>query len=191
MRTNTRHARVVSSSSPREVLRRTGLRWCRLWVGLLACCVEQGWAQPVLISARVGEFMSRPLAGESLRNSVSGQLRFVKTQGTDAWPARASVGLFQGGAEATGVQVVLLQEKPSDTQMVVGYRVLEGGREFRFQPLDRVPTHTRIRFQMMLKRGAIALAMDGGEWQTIATPLRDARAYMTVSSGVAEFVPED
>ncbi len=155
-----------------------------IFVGALALPVA---AKSIVLSAKAGEFSAVPIGTSGSRISISARFRLVEFAPTAGWPSAAYVGFFQGRNRDDSFQFLIIKNRESDSYLVVGYRLLKGGHEVKVASLANLPVGELAEVKLSINAGLVGLEVPGSDLMTIQTDLAEVRAYVSVSSGTAEF----
>ena len=137
--------------------------------------------------AEPGHFNASTLRPATTSVSLSGSLRILAFAGTDGWPTAAYIGVHEGPNRDESVQVLAIRNRPSDEYLVVGYRLVIGGKEVKVQSFKNVSLRARVQVNISFRNGVATIHVDGAAPTEVPTPFHEVAPYVSVSSGEAEF----
>jgi hypothetical protein len=137
--------------------------------------------------AEPGKFNASTLSAHAPRHEVTGTLRVLSFNGTEAWPTAAYLGIQEGPNRNRSVQVLAIRNRASDEFLVVGYRMIVDGREVKVDSIENVALGAIVRVGIVFRNGIATIRVNGGPPIEIKTPFREVASYVSVSSGHAEF----
>jgi len=111
----------------------------------------------------------------------------IQFNGADEWPPAAYVGFQQGSDRKESVQLVVIRNKDTDSYLVAGYRVIEGGKEAKVESLANLALQSWVTFSLSFDKGVVTLVVNDRSPVTIRARFIEAAPYVSVSSGTAEF----
>ena len=114
-------------------------------------------------------------------------MRIRSFAGTDRWPTAAYTGVHQGPDRNESVQVLVIRNRASDGFLVLGWRLVVGGKEVHVQSVENVPLDAWVQVSLTFASGLANVRVNGSAPTQIATPFRRVSPYVSVSSGEAEF----
>jgi hypothetical protein len=150
----------------------------------VACSVDK---RTIKVAAHPGNFNVQTLGSASSTGTLSVSMRLVAFNGEEAWPPAAYAGFYQGADRSNSVQFLIIRNHESDQYLVVGYRVIEAGREIKFESLSNVPLDATVHANLKIDNGLFTLRLNDTSPITIRTPLAEVAPYVSVSSGTADF----
>jgi hypothetical protein len=141
----------------------------------------------VTLRAEAGRFNASTLRPASTSVSLTGSMHLRAFAGTDSWPTAAYIGVQQGPNRNDSVQVVTIRNRQSDDYLVVGYRLVIGGKEVTVKAIENVAIEARVQVEMSFSKGVATIRVDNKPPIEVHTPFREVAPYVSVSSGEAEF----
>lgn len=157
-------------------------------IGLLVVCVATpAWGGSFSMSAKTGHFEARTLTAPADAVSFSATAKFINFAGSAQWPAASYIGIHEGPDRNNSLQVLAIRNKMADDYLVLGYRLIIGGKEAKVESIANVPMNTKLEVQIEFSRGAASLNVNGGPAIEVQTPFKQVAPYVSVSSGEAEF----
>jgi hypothetical protein len=150
-------------------------------------CSPNALAVTFSLSAHPGYFNAKTIGHAGAKSVVSGSMRIVKFNGGHGWPPAAYVGVQRGASRDESVQFLVIRNKETDSYLVVGYRVIQGGKETTVKSLANLPLGSAVTFSLVFDRGIITWRMNDRDPITVRAPFTEATPYVSVSSGIAEF----
>lgn len=103
------------------------------------------------------------------------------------WPTAMHVGIQDGPTRNNSFQVLAIRNSPSDTHLVVGYRLISDGKEKFIRAVENVLISDSVLVQVRYKKGQVELRVNANPPIEISTHLHKGLAYYSVSSGSAVF----
>jgi hypothetical protein len=144
-------------------------------------------AESLRLSAKSGMFNARTLAAPSPAIAFSGSGKLVAFDSSSQWPAASYIGIQQGPDRNDSLQVLAIRNHSTDDFLVIGYRLVVGGKEVKVESLSNVPLHSTWRVRIRFQNGVTHLQVNDGEVVEVSTPFKQVAPYVSVSSGEAEF----
>ena len=152
---------------------------------ILAGCTPK----PITLSAPDGKFLPVDLGPAASMISMDVQVFLTSFSSGNPWRSAAYVGLYQAPDRDNSFQIVIVRNAPSDNFLLVGYRIIEMGRETtRVATLESVPTNKPVDISLFFSKGKVTLSVNGGQPVQVDTKLSEVIPYASVSSGTAQFV---
>ncbi|MGI9284317.1 MAG: hypothetical protein ACR2P1_02925 [Pseudomonadales bacterium] len=139
------------------------------------------------LEAESGEYNLIELAGSGDDVSFSVKFKLTNFSSNADWPPAAYVGFYQGRNTNDSVQFFIAKDRPTDSYVVAGYRVIEFGEEIRRVNLSTLELNHKANVHMSFVRGLFTVALEGVEPAIIETDLDSVKPYISVSSGAAKF----
>lgn len=144
-------------------------------------------AEQFALAAQRGQFLARTLAPSSPKVALAVRTRLTEFRGTIEWPSAAMVGFHQGADRKDSVQFYIYRIPGANPYLVVGYKLLVGGRNEDSGVLATAPLEVATKFELDFDRGAVRVLLDDGRRVEVTTPFSEVSPYVSVASGTAEF----
>ncbi|WP_156404569.1 hypothetical protein [Curvibacter sp. PAE-UM] len=145
------------------------------------------FAGSLRLSAEPGKFNAKTLAAPTGDVSFRGTARLLAFNSSPQWPAASYIGIHQGTDRNDSVQVLAIRNRPTDDYLVIGYRLVVGGKEVKVESLVNVPVDSSMRIDIRFKNGIASIKVNDRETVEVRTPFKQVAPYVSVSSGEAEF----
>jgi len=139
------------------------------------------------LSAEPGKFNAKTLAAPAADISFGGTAKLLTFNSSPQWPAASYIGIHQGPDRNDSVQVLAIRNRPADDYLVIGYRLVIGGKEAKVESLVNVPAGATMRVHIRFKNGVAYVQVNGRDPVEVRTPFKQVAPYVSVSSGEAEF----
>ena len=154
--------------------------------GLLATSAYAGGGS-FSLEAEPGKFNAKPMGAASATLGFSESMRLNTFAGTSAWPAAAYIGVHEGADRNNSVHVLAIRNHEADDYLVVGYRLVVGGKEVKVAALENVPISATVAVSLSFKAGTATIRVNEGNPIAVLTPFHVVTPYVSVSSGKAQF----
>lgn len=139
------------------------------------------------LQAESGEYNLIELDESAEEISFSVNLGLTRYDSDAEWPTAAYAGVYQGRNTNDSVQFFISKDRPSDSHLIAGYRVIEFGQQVRRVNLSKLQLDQKAQVNISFVRGLVTVSMQGVEPVTIETELDVVKPYISVSSGAASF----
>mgnify|MGYP003585078358 CR=1 FL=1 len=159
----------------------------RTFVLLLAIGATPAWSASFSLVAKPGQFDARTLAAPSATVTFSGTAKLVTFAGSPQWPTASYIGIQEGPDRTNSLQVLAIRNRSTDDSLVIGYRLVVGGKEVKVESIANIPLHAVWKVRIRFDRGVAHLQVNGTHTVELRTPFKQAAPYVSVSSGEAEF----
>jgi hypothetical protein len=153
----------------------------------LSIAAASAWSAPHTLAAKPGQFQARTLAAPSSKMTFSGTAKLLATASSPQWPAAVYIGIQEGPNRNNSVQVLAIRNRPTDDYLVVGYRLVVGGKEVKVHSIADVPLNSVLKVRIDFTEGLTMLHVNDARAIELATPFKQVAPYVSVSSGEAEF----
>jgi hypothetical protein len=144
----------------------------------------------ISLQAEAGYFETTDLDRASTSKKITGSLRLTDYDHGTNWVPAAYIGFASKDGEQgrdNSFQFLLVKNGPSDDYLVAGYRIIEAGEQVHMESLTSIPDGQKVEVSLSILEGIIVLEVMGQEPMVINTSLKEVVAYISVSSGDAEF----
>lgn len=148
-------------------------------------------AEKIQLNAKPGEFNAKTIGSASTKANISASLRITKFGSASTWPTAAYIGFHQGTNRDNSVQILIIRNRETDSYVVAGYRIIEGGKEVKVVSLANFPPDAVVRIEASFDKGDVTLKVDEMSPLTFHTKLSSVSPYISVSSGDAVFFIND
>jgi len=149
---------------------------------LVACSPD-----PVKLSAPPGQYQTTDLGARSEATQISVKISLTTFNNDTRWPPAAYVGFYEGPNRDKSIQLMLVHNNPADNYIVVGYRIIEEGKQTQIVSLENVPLDKPVDVSMSFSKGTVTLRVNQAQPIDVPTHLSVVTPYASVSSGMAEF----
>lgn len=139
------------------------------------------------LQAEAGEYTLVELDESAEEISFSVNLGLTGYDSDAQWPAAAYVGVYQGRNTNDSVQFFVAKDRPSDSHLIAGYRVIEFGHQVRRVNLSKLQLDQKAQVNISFVHGIVTVSMQGVDPVIIETELDVVKPYISVSSGAASF----
>lgn len=139
------------------------------------------------LRAEPGHFNAETLQAAAESVVLKGSMRIRSFAGTDSWPTAAYIGVHQGPNRNESVQVLVIRNRASDQYLVIGWRLVVGGKEVHVHSIENVPLTAQVQVSIAFANGVATIRANGSAPTEVPTPFRKVAPYVSVSSGEAEF----
>jgi hypothetical protein len=156
-------------------------------VAMLLTMSSLACATTFTLDAKAGEFNAKTFGVPSSEASFSAGILLKGFEGAPGWPPAAYVGFFQGKNRNDSFQFLVIRNKPEDSYVVAGYRVVQGGKEVQVSAIDNLPLGKIASVELRFNNGVVTLVVPGQKPITVQTHLKKVSSYASVSSSTVEF----
>ena len=140
------------------------------------------------MEASGGKYDAGAIGDLSEVSKFSTSFRVTKQSKNRQWPSAAYVGFYQGSNRNDSFQFLVIKDQNvGATEMAVGYRVIEGGKEKTVAYLATIEASTYANVELGFNKGEVTVRYEKQRPITIKTHLKRATPYVAVSSATAEF----
>ncbi|HMS06143.1 MAG TPA: hypothetical protein PKD73_10165 [Burkholderiaceae bacterium] len=143
-------------------------------------------AEQVTLKATNGQVISRSLGKPAKHLVINGTISVAQFSDSEGWPTKVSVGYHGSESDETGVQLTLTRRETRG-DVIIGYRVMEGSREFRFIELGRADPGKPVKFSMRFAPELVTIKFEHLRDQYVQTPLKVAEPRAWATSGTLVF----
>jgi hypothetical protein len=158
-------------------------------VCLLTFCLSPlpSLGDTISIASAPGSFQAKTLGQPKSVQHLAATLQLTEFRGTSAWPAGAYIGFHEGVNRDNSFQFLLVRNKPADSQLALGYRVVKDGKEQSSQFIQWMPLDAQVHLKLSIKQGLVTMQVGDAAPVKIPTALKAVSPYTSVSSGTASF----
>lgn len=144
-------------------------------------------AEQFTLTAQRGQYLARTLAPSSPQLALAVRTRLTDFRGTMEWPSAAMVGFHQGADRKDSVQFYVYRIPGANPYLVVGYKLVVGGRNEGSGVLATTSLEAVTQFELRFDHGAVLVLLNEGTRVEVTTPFTEVSPYVSVASGTAEF----
>lgn len=150
--------------------------------------VKHATAETLVMEAPEGKYDAGAIGDLSEVSKISTAFRVTKQSKNLQWPPAAYVGFYQGTNRNDSFQFLVIKDRNvGATEMAVGYRVIEGGKEKKVAYLATIEASVYANVELGFNQGEVTIRYEKQKPITVKTHLKKATPYVAVSSGTAEF----
>lgn len=159
---------------------------------LVALCfgllIQHANAETLVMEAPEGKYDAGAIGDLSEISKVSTSFRVTKRSLNLQWPPAAYIGFYQGKNRNDSFQFLIVKDRNvGDSEMAVGYRVIEGGKEKTVAYLATIEANSYANVELGFKKGEVTIRYEKQKPIVVKTHLNKVTPYVAVSSGTAEF----
>lgn len=161
----------------------------RFYIALiLGLLVQHVSAETLVMEAPEGKYDAGAIGELSETSKIATSFRVTKQSKNVQWPPAAYVGFYQGKNRDESFQFLIIKDQNvKDTEMAVGYRVIEGGKEKQTAYLATIEASSYSNVELEFNRGEVTIRYEKQKPVTVKTHLKKVTPYVAVSSSAAEF----
>lgn len=156
-------------------------------LAFLTSAVAFAEPQSFKLGASSGSFNAKNLGSASSAITLAAQMKLLAFRGSTAWPASAYIGVHEGDDRNNSFQILMIRNRPEDTYLVVGYRVVVDGKEVAIQSLADVPVVSVVKIALSFNDGLVIVRVNNAQQVKVPTPFRKVSPYLSVASADAQF----
>jgi len=140
------------------------------------------------MDASAGHYDVKTVGDLSEISRLAISFRMTKQYSYAQWPSAAYASFYQGQDRSHSFQFLIIKDPGiKESEMAVGYRMIEGGKEKAKVYLATVDASSYTDATLEFNKGEIKINYGGQKPIIVKTHFQKVTPYISVSSGMAEF----